>query len=77
MRDAAPALGRLAHIRAVLAVRPSLQVEDAYRASCGWWRSERNIRAARSAPLHRVVYLTSQTARGVVDRAAALVRSGR
>ena len=42
----APALGRLAHIRAVLAVRLSLQAGEAYRAGHGWWRSERNIRAA-------------------------------
>jgi hypothetical protein len=132
----APALGRLAHIRAVLAVRLSLQAGDAYRAGHGWWRSERNIRAAiggrvgtghipdaevswpdvtaspypgecwaieveltpkpltrvaaimagmlaraadyqpgaRPGPApryHRVVYLTSPAARGVVDRAAA------
>jgi hypothetical protein len=41
-----PALGRLAHIRAVLAVRLSLQDSDAYRDGRAWWRSERRIRAA-------------------------------
>jgi hypothetical protein len=41
-----PALGRLAHIRAVLAVRLSLQDSAAYRQGRGWWRSERRIRAA-------------------------------
>jgi hypothetical protein len=41
-----PALGRLAHIRAVLAVRLSLQGSDAYQDGHGWWRSERRIRAA-------------------------------
>jgi hypothetical protein len=44
-----PALGRLAHIRAVLAVRLSLQASDAYRDGHGWWRSERRIRAAIGA----------------------------
>jgi len=43
---ARPALGRLAHIRAVLAVRLSLQDSAAYRQGRGWWRSERRIRAA-------------------------------
>ncbi len=41
-----PALGRLAHIRAVLAVRLSLQDSDAFRDGGAWWRSERRIRAA-------------------------------
>jgi hypothetical protein len=41
-----PALGRLAHIRAVLAVRLSLQDSDAFRDGRAWWRSERRIRAA-------------------------------
>lgn len=41
-----PALGRLAHIRAVLAVRLSLQDSAAYREGRAWWRSERRIRAA-------------------------------
>jgi len=41
-----PALARLAHIRAVLAVRLSLQDSDAYRDGRAWWRSERRIRAA-------------------------------
>jgi len=41
-----PTLGRLAHIRAVLAVRLSLQASDAYRDGQAWWRSKRRIRAA-------------------------------
>ena len=40
-----PTLGRLAHIRAVLAIRLSLQDSDAYREGRAWWRSERRIRA--------------------------------
>ena len=43
---ARPALARLAHIRAVLAVRLSLEAGDAYQAGKAWWRSERRIRAA-------------------------------
>jgi hypothetical protein len=43
---ARPALARLAHIRAVLAVRLSLEDSDAYQAGRAWWRSERRIRAA-------------------------------
>jgi hypothetical protein len=43
---ARPALGRLAHIRAVLAVRLSLEASPAYRDGRAWWRSERRIRAA-------------------------------
>jgi hypothetical protein len=43
---ARPALGRLAHIRAVLAVRLSLQDSEAYRDGRAWWRSKRRIRAA-------------------------------
>ena len=41
-----PTPGRLAHIRAVLAVRLSLQASDAYQDGRAWWRSERRIRAA-------------------------------
>jgi hypothetical protein len=43
---AQPALARLAHIRAVLAIRLSLQDSPAFRDGRGWWRSERRIRAA-------------------------------
>jgi hypothetical protein len=42
---AKPALGRLAHIRAVLAIRLSLQDSPAYQQGRAWWRSERRIRA--------------------------------
>jgi hypothetical protein len=41
-----PALARLAHIRAVLAIRLWLQAGDTYREHGAWWRSERRIRAA-------------------------------
>jgi hypothetical protein len=41
-----PALGRIAHIRAVLAVRLWLQAGEVYRHGRAWWRSERRIRAA-------------------------------
>jgi hypothetical protein len=43
---ARPALGRLAHIRAVLAVRLSLEASPAYQDGRAWWRSERRLRAA-------------------------------
>jgi hypothetical protein len=41
-----PAVARLSHIRAVLAVRLSLEASPAYRDSQAWWRPERRIRAA-------------------------------
>jgi hypothetical protein len=41
-----PALGRLAHIRAVLAVRLWLAAGEVYQEGRAWWRSERRIRAA-------------------------------
>ena len=43
---ARPAAARLAHTRAVLAVRLSLQASPAYRDGRAWWRPERRIRAA-------------------------------
>lgn len=43
-----PALARLAHIRAILAVRLSLESGDAWQAAEAHWRSERRIRAAMS-----------------------------
>ena len=50
---ARPALGRLAHIRAVLAIRLSLQDSEAFRDGRAWRRSERRIRIrARNAELH-------------------------
>ncbi len=42
---APPALGRLAHIRAVAAVRLALESAPRYAASGGYWRSERRLRA--------------------------------
>jgi hypothetical protein len=41
-----PALSRLAHVRAVLAVRLWLEGGQAYGEGRAWWRSERKIRAA-------------------------------
>ena len=41
-----PSVVRLAHIRAVLAVRLWLQSGQAYQEGRAWWRSERRIRAA-------------------------------
>jgi hypothetical protein len=43
---ARPAIGRLAHIRAVLAVRLWLEAGEVYQDGRAWWRSERRIRAA-------------------------------
>jgi hypothetical protein len=42
---APPALGRLAHIRAVSAVRLALEAAPGYVAGGGYWRSERRLRA--------------------------------
>ena len=42
---APPALGRLAHIRAVVAVRLALESTSSYAAGGGYWRSERRLRA--------------------------------
>ena len=41
-----PALARITHIRAVLAVRLWLQASEVYQHGRAWWRSERRIRAA-------------------------------
>lgn len=41
-----PALARLAHLRAVLAVRLALEAGDAWQSAEAHWRSERRIRAA-------------------------------
>jgi len=43
-----PSLARLAHLRAVLAVRLSLEAGDAWQAGAAHWRSERRLRAAMS-----------------------------
>jgi hypothetical protein len=42
---APPALARLAHIRAVVAVRLALEAAPRYAAAGGYWRSERRLRA--------------------------------
>ena len=44
-----PALGRLAHIRAVLAARLWLQASPAWAAGQPWWHSERRLRADHPA----------------------------
>jgi hypothetical protein len=44
-----PSLGRLAHIRAVLAARLWLAAGPAWTAGHGWWHSERRLRADRPA----------------------------
>jgi hypothetical protein len=44
-RAAAPALPRLAHLRAVTAVRLALEAAPGYAAAGGHWRSERRLRA--------------------------------
>jgi hypothetical protein len=41
-----PAAARLAHLRAVLAVRLALEAGPAYQDGQAWWRCERRIRAA-------------------------------
>ena len=43
--QAPPALSRLAHIRAVVAVRLALESASGYRAAGAHWRSERRLRA--------------------------------
>jgi hypothetical protein len=40
-----PALSRLAHLRAVTAVRLALEATSGYRAAGAYWRSERRLRA--------------------------------
>jgi hypothetical protein len=40
-----PALGRLVHIRAVLAARLWMQAGPVWAAGCPWWHSERRLRA--------------------------------
>ena len=42
---APPALGRLAHIRAVISVRLALESVAAYAAAGAYWRGERRLRA--------------------------------
>jgi hypothetical protein len=44
-----PALGRLAHLRAILAARLWLETSPAWRAGRPWWHSERRLRAGQPA----------------------------
>lgn len=41
-----PAAARLAHLRAVLAIRLSLEAGQTFAEGQGWWRCERRIRSA-------------------------------
>jgi len=41
-----PPLARLAHIRAVLATRITLQADEPFKLGSAWWRSERHLRCA-------------------------------
>jgi len=45
-RAAAPALSRLAHLRAVTSVRLALEATSGYAAAGAFWRGERRLRAA-------------------------------
>jgi hypothetical protein len=44
-----PALGRLAHIRAILAARLWMQASAAWNEGQAWWHSERRLRAEQPA----------------------------
>jgi hypothetical protein len=44
-----PALGRLAHLRAILAARIWMQASRAWRDGQAWWHSERRLRADQPA----------------------------
>jgi hypothetical protein len=44
-----PALGRLAHIRAILAARLWMQASAAWKDGQAWWHSERRLRAEQAA----------------------------
>ena len=48
-RPAPPALARLAHLRAVTAVRMALESAPGYLAAGAYWRSERRLRARMGA----------------------------
>ena len=52
-RPARPALSRLAHIRAVTAVRIALESTSGYRAAGAFWRCERRIRARHGVGLRQ------------------------
>jgi hypothetical protein len=43
---ARPAAARLAHLRAVLAIRLALEASASYQQGQAWWRCERRLRAA-------------------------------
>ena len=64
---ARPALARLAHIRAVLAVRIWMQASPAWTDGRAWWHSERRLRADHSwsvtCPMPRFTGRASRAAR--------------
>jgi len=45
-----PPLARLAHIRAVLATRITLQADEPFKLGSAWWRSERHLRCLQPGP---------------------------
>jgi hypothetical protein len=49
-----PPLARLAHIRAVLAARLSLEASEEFGAGAAWWRSERRLRSAAGTTIGHV-----------------------
>ena len=48
-RAGPPALGRLAHVRAILAARLWMEASPAWRDGRPWWHSERRLRAGQPA----------------------------
>jgi hypothetical protein len=48
-RAGPPALGRLAHVRAILAARLWMEASPAWREAQPWWHSERRLRAGQPA----------------------------
>ena len=48
-RAGPPALGRLAHLRAILAARLWMEASPAWREGQPWWHSERRLRAGQPA----------------------------
>ena len=48
-RAGPPALGRLAHLRAILAARLWMEASPAWRDGQPWWHSERRLRAGQPA----------------------------
>ena len=70
-----PALGRLAHIRAVLAARLWLEAGPAWADGQAWWHSERRLRADRPAA-GRGGHLPDAEIHWPVDRGQPVRRAG-